>query len=168
MELFLDRARSVKSTFTIDDSVAGPLASLCVQLEGIPLAIELAASRVAVLSVAEIAARLHDRLSLLTGGSRTASPRHQTLLAAIEWSYALLSEPEKRVFRRLSVFAGGWTLEAAAAVCAGDGLDGESVLDAGVRIGQQVTGSRRGTRRADAVSLHGDAAGVRAETVDAY
>jgi non-specific serine/threonine protein kinase len=129
VQLFLDRARSVKSTFTINDSVAQPLASLCVQLEGIPLAIELAASRVAVLSVPEIAARLHDRLSLLTGGIRTASPRHQTLLAAIEWSYALLGEPEKRLFRRLSVFAGGWTLEAAEAVCAGDGLDRERVLE---------------------------------------
>ena len=129
VELFLDRARSVKSTFTINNSVAHSLASLCVQLEGIPLAIELAASRVTVLSVAQIAARLHDRLSLLTGGSRAASPRHQTLLAAIEWSYALLSEPEKRLFRRLSVFAGGWTLEAADAVCAGDGLDSENVLE---------------------------------------
>ena len=129
VELFLDRARSAKSTFTINDSEAHSLASLCVQLEGIPLAIELAASRVTVLSVAQIAARLHDRLSLLTGGSRAASPRHQTLLAAIEWSYALLSEPEKRLFRRLSVFAGGWTLEAADAVCAGDGLDSESVLE---------------------------------------
>ena len=129
VELFLDRARAAKSTFTINDGMAPSLASLCVQLEGIPLAIELAASHVTALSVAEIAARLHDRLSLLTGGSRTASPRHQTLLAAIEWSYALLSEPEKRLFRRLSVFAGGWTLTAAEAVCAGDGPDSESVLE---------------------------------------
>jgi len=129
VELFLDRARSVKSTFTLNESIAHPLASLCVQLEGIPLAIELAASRVAVLSVAQIAARLHDRLSLLTGGSRTAAPRHQTLLAAIDWSYALLSGPEKTLFRRLSVFAGSWTLEAAEAVCSGDGLAGESVLE---------------------------------------
>jgi non-specific serine/threonine protein kinase len=128
VELFLDRARAANSTFTIKDSVASALASLCVQLEGIPLAIELAASRVTALSIAQIAARLNDRLSLLTGGSRTASPRHQTLLAAIDWSYALLSEPEKRLFRRLSVFAGGWTLEAAETVCAAGG-NGESVLE---------------------------------------
>jgi predicted ATPase len=129
VELFLDRARSVKSTFAIDRAVARPLATLCVQLEGIPLAIELAASRVRVLSVGQIASRLHDRLSLLTGGSRTASPRHQTLLAAIDWSYNLLSKPEKSLFRRLSVFAGGWTLEAAETVCARDGVDRESVLE---------------------------------------
>ena len=129
VELFLDRARAANSTFAIDQGVAHSLASLCVQLEGIPLAIELAASHVTALSVAEIAARLHDRLSLLTGGSRTASPRHQTLLAAIDWSYALLSEPEKRLFRRLSVFAGGWTLSAAEAVCADGGLDSGSVLE---------------------------------------
>ena len=129
VELFLDRARSVKSTFTINDSVAHALASLCVQLEGIPLAIELAASRVSVLSVAQIAARLHDRLGLLTDGNRAASPRHQTLLAAIDWSYALLSAPERSLFRRLSVFVGGWSLEAAEALCAGDGLNRERVLE---------------------------------------
>ena len=129
VELFLDRARSVNSTFTIDNSVAHALASLCVQLEGIPLAIELAASRISVLSVAQIAARLHDRLGLLTGGSRAASPRHQTLLAAIDWSYALLSAPEKSLFRRLSVFVGGWSLEAAEALCAGDCLNRETVLE---------------------------------------
>jgi predicted ATPase/Tfp pilus assembly protein PilF/predicted Ser/Thr protein kinase len=128
VELFVDRARAVKPNFALDHAVAGPLATLCVQLEGIPLAIELAASRVRVLSVPQIAARLHDHLSLLTGGSRTASPRHRTLVAAIDWSYALLSVPEKRLFRRLSVFAGGWTLEAAETVCAG-GVEKDSVLD---------------------------------------
>ena len=125
--LFVDRARSVKSTFAISSSIALPLATLCVQLDGIPLAIELAASRVPALSVAQIAARLHDRLTLLTGGSRTALPRHQTLLAAIDWSYNLLSESEKTLFRRLSVFSGGWTLEAAETVCAGAGVDKERV-----------------------------------------
>jgi len=129
VELFLDRARSVKSTFAISRSIALPLATLCVQLEGIPLAIELAASRISVLSVEQIAARLHDRLTLLTGGSRTASPRHQTLLAAIDWSYNLLSESEKILFRRLSVFSGGWTLEAAETVCAGDGVEKGRVLE---------------------------------------
>ena len=125
---WIGRGRRIPRS-ALNDGSAHALASLCVQLEGIPLAIELAASRVTVLSVAQIAARLHDRLSLLTGGSRTASSRHQTLLAAIDWSYALLSEPEKSLFRRLSVFAGGWTLEAAEAVCAGDGLDRGRLLE---------------------------------------
>jgi len=89
----------------------------------------MAASRISVLSVEQIGARLHDRLTLLTGGSRTALPRHQTLLAAIDWSYNLLSEAEKILFRRLSVFSGGWTLEAAETVCAGDGVDKGSVLE---------------------------------------
>ena len=168
VELFLDRARSAKSTFTINDGAAHSLASLCVQLEGIPLAIELAASHVTALSVAEIAARLHDRLSLLTGGSRTASPRHQTLLAAIDWSYALLSEPEKM------------SLPSSVRVCRGvDAQSGRSRVcrrwpgewkraRIGVRTGQQVTGAGRRTGRPDPVSLHGDAAGVRAETADPH
>src|SRR5262249_806953 len=91
--------------------------------------IELAASRLKVLSIEQIAARLDDRLSLLTGGSRTALPRHQTLFAAIDWSYNLLTESEKILFRRLSVFSEGWTLEAAEAVCRGDGVDKGSVLE---------------------------------------
>ena len=168
VELFLDRARAAKSTFTINNGVAHSLASLCVQLEGIPLAIELAASHVTVLSVAEIAARLHDRLSLLTGGSRTASPRHQTLLAAIDWSYTLLSEAEKtslpspvRVCRRLDAQSGR------SRVCRRRPGQWECART-GVRTGQQVAGAGRGTRRRDAVSLHGDAAGVRTETADAH
>ncbi len=129
VELFVDRARSVKSTFSITNAMAVPLANLCAQLEGIPLAIELAASRVKVLSIEQIADRLNDRLNLLTSGSRTALPRHQTLLAAIDWSYNLLTEPEKILFRRLSVFAGGWTLDAAERVCTGEGVQETSVLE---------------------------------------
>lgn len=128
VELFIDRARAARSTFVVDDHTARSLATLCVQLEGLPLAIELAASRVTVLSVPQIAERLHDRLGLLTSGSRVAAPRHQTLLAAIDWSYALLSEPEKALFRRLSVFAGGCTLEAAEAVCTGGAIERADVL----------------------------------------
>jgi non-specific serine/threonine protein kinase len=127
--LFIDRARSVKSEFALTGSTALAVATLCVQLEGIPLAIELAASRMKALSIDQIVARLSDRLKLLTGGSRTASPRHQTLLAAIDWSYNLLTEPEKILFRRLAGFSGGWTLEAAEAVCAGGGVERESVLE---------------------------------------
>ena len=96
------------------------VAQVCQRLDGIPLAIELAAARVKALPVEQIAARLDDRFRLLTGGSRTALPRQQTLRALIDWSYDLLSEPERALLRRLSVFAGGWTLEAAEAVCAGE------------------------------------------------
>jgi predicted ATPase/predicted Ser/Thr protein kinase len=129
VELFVDRARAVKSTFAVTGATAAPLARLCARLEGIPLAIELAASRVKVLSMEQIADRLDDRLNLLTGGSRTALPRHQTLLGAIDWSYNLLTELEKDLFRRLSVFAGGWTLEAAERVCSGEGVDESGVLE---------------------------------------
>jgi predicted ATPase/predicted Ser/Thr protein kinase len=129
VELFVQRARAVRSTFAITDAIAVPLAKLCVQLEGIPLAIELAASRTTVLSIEQITVRLHDRLKLLTGGSRTALPRQQTLSAAIDWSYNLLSEAEKLLFRRLSVFSGGWTLEAAEAVCSGHAVEQDTVLE---------------------------------------
>src|SRR5207248_9712466 len=89
----------------------------CRRLDGIPLAIELAAARLRGLTVEQVAARLDDRFRLLTGGNRAALPRQQTLQALVEWSHDLLSEPERVLFRRLSVFAGGWTLEAAEAVC---------------------------------------------------
>src|SRR5207253_10445121 len=91
---------------------------VCQRLDGIPLAIELAAARVRAMTVEQIAERLEDRFHLLTGGSRIAPPRHQTLGALLDWSHELLSEPERILFRRLSVFNGGWTLEAAEAVCA--------------------------------------------------
>jgi predicted ATPase/tRNA A-37 threonylcarbamoyl transferase component Bud32/Tfp pilus assembly protein PilF len=129
VELFVDRARAVKPNFAIDHANAVPLRELCNRLEGIPLAIELAASRVKVLLVQQIADRLGDRLHLLTGGNRTALPRYQALAAAIDWSYDLLSEKEKTLFRRLSVFSGGWTLEAAERVCDGGGVHGSDVLE---------------------------------------
>jgi predicted ATPase len=114
---------------------APALAQLCYRLDGIPLAIELVAARVGALTVEQIAARLDDRFRLLTGGSRTTLPRQQTLRAAIDWSFSLLSEPERVLLRRLSVFAGGWTLEAAEAVCVDDGtLPREDVLDLLVRL----------------------------------
>ena len=114
VQLFVDRARSVKPNFAINVQNAPALARVCARLDGIPLAIELAASRVKILSMEQIDVRLNDRMDLLTGGSRTALPRHQTLLAAIDWSYNLLTDMEQLLFRRLSVFLGGWTLEAAA------------------------------------------------------
>jgi DNA-binding CsgD family transcriptional regulator/tetratricopeptide (TPR) repeat protein len=105
------------------------VAEVCRKLDGIPLAIELVTARVTALAVEQVAERLGDSLSLLTTGPRTATPRHQTMRATIEWSYALLSEPEQALFRRLSVFAGGWALEAAEAVGSGDGIERDDVLD---------------------------------------
>ena len=117
IELFDERASNAKSGFALDEKNASSVAQVCRRLDGIPLAIELAAARIKVLSVDEIAARLDDRFSLLTAGSRTAIPRHQTLRATIDWSYDLLTEPERVLLRRLSVFAGVFTLEAAEEVC---------------------------------------------------
>ena len=129
VELFVERVRAVRAAFVLNESNAALVAKVCIHLEGIPLAIELAASRLKVLSIEQIAARLGDRLKLLRGGSRTSLPRHQTLLAAIDWSYNLLSETEKTLFRRLSVFSGGWTLEAAENVCVGEPVDRDNLLE---------------------------------------
>jgi predicted ATPase/DNA-binding CsgD family transcriptional regulator len=125
-QLFLERARAVQPDLPTTEPVVSAMAQVCCRLDGIPLAIELAAARVHVLSVPEIAARLDDRFRLLRGGSRTAPPRHQTLKAAIDGSYDLLAEPERQLFRRLAVFVGGFTLEGAEAV-AGDVAGPETV-----------------------------------------
>jgi predicted ATPase/class 3 adenylate cyclase len=119
--LFLDRAQFHQPAFVVTGQNAPALAQLCVHLDGIPLALELAAARVRSLSVEEINGKLDNRFRLLTGGSRTALPRQQTLRAAIDWSYELLTERERTVLNRLSVFAGGWTLEAAEVVCTDEG-----------------------------------------------
>jgi predicted ATPase/DNA-binding SARP family transcriptional activator len=128
IELFHERARNAKSNFVLDERNASSIAQICHRLDGIPLAIELAAARIKMLSVDEIAARLDDRFSLLTSGSRTAIPRHQTLRATIDWSYDLLTESERILLRRLAVFAGGFTLEAAESVCSG-GMKRSDILD---------------------------------------
>jgi predicted ATPase/class 3 adenylate cyclase/DNA-binding XRE family transcriptional regulator len=117
VQLFVARAAAVLPRFAITEQTVRPVAQICARLDGIPLALELAAARVRVLSVEQIAARLDDCFHLLTGGSRTVLPRQQTLQAAITWSHDLLSDDEQRLFRRLAVFAGGFTLEAAEAVC---------------------------------------------------
>jgi len=117
VRLFVDRAKASYPRFRLTEKNALALADISRRLDGIPLALELAAARVAVFSPDEIASRLDDRFRLLTGGSRTALERHQTLRALIDWSYELLSAEERRVFRHLSVFAGGWTFEAAEAIC---------------------------------------------------
>ena len=133
VQLFLERAAAVKIGFRLTDANAAFVAQICSHLDGIPLAIELAASRIKALSAEQIASRLNDRFRLLTGGSRTALPRQQTLRATIEWSYSLLSEQEKALFRRLAVFAGGWTLQAAEEVC-GEVRMGFDVLDLLTRL----------------------------------
>jgi predicted ATPase/DNA-binding winged helix-turn-helix (wHTH) protein len=117
VRLFVDRARRSNPKFELHEGTAGAIAQLCRRLDGIALAIELAATRTRALSVEQIVSRLDDQLGLLTKGDRGAEPRQQTLRAAIDWSYALLTEGERVLLRRLSVFAGGWTLEAAEAVC---------------------------------------------------
>ena len=117
INLFVDRAKIVSSAFSITPANVSAVAQICARLDGIPLAIELAAARVKLLKAEQIAERLDDRFRLLTGGSRTALPRQQTLRAMIDWSYDLLPESERVLLRRLSVFAGGWTLEAAEQVC---------------------------------------------------
>jgi predicted ATPase/class 3 adenylate cyclase/Tfp pilus assembly protein PilF len=120
VRLFIERAHNVQPSFALTTTNATYIAQICQRLDGIPLAIELAAARIKALSVDQIVVRLDDRFRLLTGGSRTALPRQQTLQALIDWSHDLLSLPEQILLRRLSVFVGGWTLEAAEAVCADD------------------------------------------------
>ena len=129
VQLFVDRAAAAQPSFQVTDHNAAAVVDICQRLDGIPLAIELAAARVRVLSVENIAKRLGDRFRLLTGGDRTALPRQQTLRASIDWSYDLLTEKERILFRRLAVFSGGWTLEAAESVCSGGDIGDGEVLN---------------------------------------
>ncbi len=121
-QLFVERATTARPDFRLDGETAARVLRICRQLDGIPLAIELAAARVKTLPVAELAQRLDDRFGVLTAGPRTADSRQQTLRAAVDWSHRLLSEPERVLFRRLAGFRGGWTLAAAEQVCAFDGF----------------------------------------------
>ncbi len=134
IRLFVDRAAAVTPGFMLTEDNVAAVAQICQRLDGIPLAIELAAARVRSLSVHHITAHLDERFRLLTGGSRTAMARHQTLRGLIDWSYGLLSDAERTVFRRLSVFVGGWTLAAGEAVCAGHGVDRAEVVDLLARL----------------------------------
>ncbi|MBK6427570.1 MAG: tetratricopeptide repeat protein [Blastocatellia bacterium] len=129
VRLFVDRARQSRRSFELTDANAAMIAALCRALDGLPLAIELAAARVSTLSVAELAARMGDRFRLLDGGGRGALPRHRTLRAALDWSYELLTLDEQTLLSRLSVFAGGFTLEAAEAVGSGPPVDELAVFD---------------------------------------
>jgi non-specific serine/threonine protein kinase len=129
VRLFVERARAVVPSFALTERNVSAVELICRRLDGLPLAIELAAARVAVLTPDQIEARLDDRFRLLSGGSRTALPRYRTLRALIDWSHDLLDEQERALLRRLAVFAGGWTLEAAESVCSGDGLEPDEILD---------------------------------------
>ncbi|MFB7908509.1 AAA family ATPase [Kitasatospora sp. NPDC056076] len=129
VRLFADRARAVLPSFAVTEANAEAVGLLCRRLDGIPLAVELAAGRLRALSVEQITARLDDRFRLLTGGSRTALPRHQTLRTTIGWSHELCTVQERLLWARLSVFAGSFDLEATEYVCAGEGIEPEDVLD---------------------------------------
>ncbi|MGH3146816.1 MAG: ATP-binding protein, partial [Rubrobacter sp.] len=128
VSLFVQRVAAVVPNFTLTEENTAAVVRICERLDGIPLAIELAAARVRVLSPSQIASRLDDRFLLLTGGSRVAVPRQRTLRAAMDWSHELLSGRERALFRRLSAFTGGFSLEAAEAVCSADDIDRDEIL----------------------------------------
>lgn len=138
VRLFVERARSQKPDFVVTERQARTVAEICARLDGIPLALELAAARVPLLSIEHIQARLNDRFKLLTGGVRTALPRQQTLRATLEWSYGLLSEEERNVLNRLAIFPGSFTVDAAASVVCEDVIDEFAVIDL---LGQLVARS---------------------------
>ncbi len=129
VQLFVDRATAANPSFHFDSVSAEAVLEVCIRLDGMPLAIELAAARLRSLTVQQVAENLDQRFRLLTGGSRTALPRQQTLAAAIDWSYRLLDDRERVLFERLSVFQGGFGLEAVQSVCGGDGIDDFEVID---------------------------------------
>lgn len=134
IRLFVDRSAAFQPSFALTEDNAADVVRICRRLDGIPLALELAAARVRSLSVAQVAQRLDDRFRLLTGGGRTVVARQQTLRALIDWSYDLLSDMERLMLQRVAVFVRGWTLEAAETVCVGDGLAREAVLDLLARL----------------------------------
>ncbi|HEY9525728.1 MAG TPA: helix-turn-helix domain-containing protein, partial [Anaerolineales bacterium] len=129
VQLFIERARAALPGFVLTRDNVPAIAQVCHQLDGIPLALELAAARIKMMSLEEIRSHLNDRFRLLTGGARTALPRHQTLQAMIDWSHDLLSEPERVLWRRLSIFAGGWSLKAAESICGNEGIETHEILD---------------------------------------
>ena len=162
IELFTDRARRARPGFLAGAEVAGTVAEICQRLDGLPLAIELAAARLRALSPAEILAGLHDRFRLLAGGARTAVRRQQTLRASVDWSHDLLTDPERTLFRRLAAFAGGFDLDAAQAVGGGDGLAAPPGARSARPPGRQVAGVNRGVGGGHPVPVAGDRPPVRA------
>ncbi len=134
VQLFVERARAVQPTFVLDEVNAAAVAEICRRLDGIPLAVELAAARVTIMTPTDIAARLDQRFQLLTGGRRSAAERHQTLQAAIEWSYEMLEPSERLLFEALGVFPAGFGADGVAAVASGEGIEAWAVLDAGAGL----------------------------------
>ena len=150
VRLFVERAGAVAPGFELDESNAAAVARICHRLDGLPLALELAAARTDALAAAALAERLDDRFRLLRAGSRTAPTRQQTLEAALDWSYELLADIERVLLRRLAVFSGGFTLEAAEEVCAGEGLEQAQVADVLARLVEKslvTTEERQAARR---------------------
>ncbi|MFN8632280.1 MAG: helix-turn-helix domain-containing protein [Chloroflexota bacterium] len=156
VRFFVERARLARPSFELTDNVGEAVATLCRRLDGIPLALELAAARIRTMSAAEIAGRLDDRFGLLTDGRRTAQPRQRTLRGMVDWSWDLLTEPERVLLRRLAVFAGGWTLDAAKRVCGRErtswgepdsSADVTAVLESLVERSLVVSDDWRGSRR---------------------
>jgi predicted ATPase len=129
VQLLRDRAGAVRRGLEVDARTLPTMARVCRALDGMPLAIELAAARLRTMSIDQLANRLDDRFRLLTSGSRTALPRHKTLRAVVDWSWELLTDAERMVLRRLSVFSGGSSLDAAERVCAGDAVEPAEVLE---------------------------------------
>jgi predicted ATPase/DNA-binding SARP family transcriptional activator len=129
VRLLRDRAGAVRRDLAVDAQSLSTMVRVCRALDGMPLAIELAAARLRTMSIDQLASRLDDRFRLLTGGSRTALPRHKTLRAVVDWSWELLTDAERMVLRRLAVFSGGASLDAAERVCAGDGVEQQDVLE---------------------------------------
>jgi predicted ATPase len=160
--LLVDRAASVRPGFRLDQNTAGAVAQICRQLDGLPLAIELAAARVNALGVDQIAGRLDDRFHLLDQGERTALPRHRTLRAVVDWSYELLSVAERRLFERAAVFIGGFTLAAAEAVCAGLDEDEDPVpglisrlVDKSLIVSEHTAAGSRRYRMLETLRMYG-------------
>jgi predicted ATPase/DNA-binding CsgD family transcriptional regulator len=150
VQLFVDRAISAHPLFALSEQNAAATLQICRRLDGIPLALELAAARVSALSVEQIVTRLDDQFRLLTGGSRTALPRHQTLRATMDWSYDLLTEPEKLLYRRLALFGGAFSLDTAEAVCSGTDLLESAIVDLLTHLVEKsliVAGERAGEAR---------------------
>ncbi len=165
VRLFVERAAEALPGFKLDEANAAAVVQVCQRLDGIPLAIELAAARVKLLEVRQIAARLDDRFRLLTGGSRGALPRQQTLRALIDWSYNLLNDEEKDFLQKLAVFAGGWILEAAGAVCVAAGPSSEAAAACAFELLSQLANKSLVLIRRDPA---GDARYYLLETIRQY
>src|SRR5512137_1245693 len=137
MRLFEERGQLVQPDFKLTLENAASVAEICSSLDGIPLAIELAAGRINIFSPEQIAIQLNECFRILTGGSRSALPRQQTLRASMDWSWDLLTDPERILLQRLSIFAGCWTLEAAEFVCNGDGLEMNRVSEGLIQLAEK-------------------------------